>query len=242
MNDAVTTLSIPQAFGLAFAQLGDRKVIGLLVKSILVSLVIALVFGAALIAALVWGAAALFGLDLQDQAGFAGAAVAVVLGLIGIVGAWLAWRIAAIAVLQFYADDVVALVEAKHYPGLAPRDLPMREQLRIALKGAVRALVANLIALPFALLLLFTAIGPAILFALVNGVLLGRELQDMVWVRHRQDGEAAPLGGASRFLLGLAVAAMLTVPFLNLLTPFLGAAAATHLVHRAALRQGARHA
>lgn len=242
MNDARSAMSIPQAFALALAQLTDRKVIALLVKSILVSLVVAAVFGAVLVAVLVWSAAAVFGIDLQQQAAGIGAAVAVVLGLVGLIAAWLAWRIAAIAVLQFYADDVVALVEARHYPGLTPRDLPFGEQARIALRGAVRVLIANLIALPVALVLLFTAVGPAIVFALVNGVLLGRELQDMVWVRHQQDGEAAPLGRMTRFLLGVSVAGLLAVPIVNLFAPFLGAAAATHLVHRAALRQRASHA
>lgn len=242
MEDARSALSIPQAFALAFAQIGDRKVVGLLVKSILISVVLAIVLGAVLVAALGWGAGALFGLDYEAQVPGVGVAMMALLGLVGLIAAWLAWRIVAIAVLQFYADDVVALVEAKHYPGLSPRDLPMAEQVSIAVRGAVRALVANLIALPFALVLVFTAIGPAIVFLLVNGFLLGRELQDMVWVRHQRDGAGAPLGLASRFLLGLSVAGLLAVPVLNLLAPFLGAAAATHLVHRAALRQGARHA
>jgi uncharacterized protein involved in cysteine biosynthesis len=35
----------------------------------------------------------------------------------------------------------------------------------------------------------------------------------------------------TRFLLGGAIAALLAVPFANLLAPVLGAAAATHLVH-----------
>ncbi|WP_082836131.1 EI24 domain-containing protein [Croceicoccus bisphenolivorans] len=242
MKDARSALSIPQAFALAFAQLGDRKVLALLVKSILISIVLAVLLGAALVLSLGWGIGAVFGLDYDQQVPGAGAAMIVVLGFVGIIAAWLAWRIVAIAVLQFYADDVVSLVEAAHYPSLAPRDLPMAEQARIAVRGAIRALVANLIALPFALALLFTAIGPALVFAVVNGILLGRELQDMVWVRHQRDGAAAPLGFASRFLLGLSVAGLLAVPILNLLAPFLGAAAATHLVHRAALRQGASHA
>ncbi len=242
MEDARSALSIPQAFALAFAQIGDRKVVGLLVKSILISVVLAIVLGAVLVAALGWGVGALFGLDYEAQVPGVGVAMMALLGLVGLIAAWLAWRIVAIAVLQFYADDVVALVEAKHYPGLSPRDLPMAEQVAIAVRGAVRALVANLIALPFALVLVFTAIGPAIVFLVVNGFLLGRELQDMVWVRHQRDGAGAPLGLASRFLLGLSVAGLLAVPVLNLLAPFLGAAAATHLVHRAALRQGARHA
>jgi len=242
MSDARSALSIPQAFALAFAQLRDRRVIALLIKSILVSVVLAVLLGSALVLALGWGTGAVFGLDYERQVPVVGAAMIVVLGLVGLIGAWLAWRIVAIAVLQFYADDVVAMVEDAYYPALSPRDLPMREQAGIAARGALRALVANLIALPFALALLFTAIGPAVVFAVVNGLLLGKELQDMVWVRHQRGGAAAPLGFASRFLLGLSVAGLLAVPFLNLLAPFLGAAAATHLVHRASLRQEARNA
>lgn len=238
MNDAISTLSIPQAFALAFAQLGDRRVLGLLFKSVLISLVLAILLAAGLVFLLGWGAGALFGIDPDATVPGAGVALVVVLGLVGLIAVWLAWRIMAMAVLQFYADEVVALVEAEHYPGLSSRDLPLGEQARIALRGAVRALVANLIALPFAVALLFTAIGPALIFALVNGVLLGRELQDMIWVRHAKGDAGAPLGFVSRFLLGLAVVGLLSVPFLNLLAPFLGAAAATHLVHRAALRQG----
>ena len=69
-------------------------------------------------------------------------------------------------------------------------------------------------------------------FWAVNAWLLGRELVDMVWLRHRPaPGAPAPVGKAERFLLGGAIAALFMVPFANLLAPVLGAAAATHLVH-----------
>jgi uncharacterized protein involved in cysteine biosynthesis len=94
-------------------------------------------------------------------------------------------------------------------------------------------LLANLLALPVALALLVTGAGPAIVFWVVNAVLLGRELQDMVWLRHRQDSrEVAPIGRLERFLLGGATVALLAIPFLNLLAPIIGAASATHMVHR----------
>jgi uncharacterized protein involved in cysteine biosynthesis len=80
--------------------------------------------------------------------------------------------------------------------------------------------------------LLFTGIGPALVFWAVNAWLLGRELTEMVWLRHRPSPAArAPVGRMTRFLLGGAIAALLAVPFANLLAPVLGAAAATHLVH-----------
>lgn len=105
--------------------------------------------------------------------------------------------------------------------------------VRGALSAAGRALLANLIALPFALVLLFTGVGTFALFMLVNAVLLGGDLQDMVWLRHCHQRDAcAPVSRGERFLLGGVVAAMLAVPFVNFLAPVLGAASANHLVHR----------
>ncbi len=139
------------------------------------------------------------------------------------------------AVINFFADEVVQAVEARHYPEAAARarDLPVGEQVSTSLKAALRALAVNLVALPFALLLLVTGIGPALLLWLVNAALLGRELQEIVWLRHRLGKiDPAPVGRIERFMLGGAVAALLALPFVNLLAPILGAAAATHLIHR----------
>jgi uncharacterized protein involved in cysteine biosynthesis len=93
--------------------------------------------------------------------------------------------------------------------------------------------LVNLVALPFALTLLVTGVGTALLFWAVNAMLIGRELQDMVWLRHRRDAaDPAPVTRGERFLLGGAIAALLAVPGANLLAPLLGAAAATHLILR----------
>ena len=69
---------------------------------------------------------------------------------------------------------------------------------------------------------------------------VGRELEDMVWLRHRRDAaDPAPVGRSERLLLGAAVTALLLLPFVNLLAPILGAAAATHLIHRKELTRDA---
>jgi CysZ protein len=154
--------------------------------------------------------------------------------LLMLLAAWLLFRVVAVAVLQFFADEVVTAVERRSYPAAAEaaRKLGLAEEARVALGGAGRALLANLLALPLALVLLPTAIGPAVVFWAVNAWLLGRELIDMVWLRHRPARDAAPpVGRAERFLFGGAVAALFMVPVLNLLAPVFGAAAATHLVH-----------
>lgn len=152
-----------------------------------------------------------------------------------VLGALLLWRILAIAVLQFFADEVVAAVEARHYPAALAnaRKLGWREELANSARGAGRALGLNLLALPVALVLLLTGIGAPLVFWLVNAVLLGRELSDMVWLRHRHAiGVPSPVAGAERFAMGGVVAALLAVPVVNLLAPVLGAAMAAHLVHR----------
>lgn len=218
---------------LAFGQLADPRVLRILLKSLAVTLVL---FAAVAVGgwyALDWALArAGLGDALFAGADSLRALASLVLALLGL---WLAWRIVAMAVIEFFADEVVQAVELRHYPQAAQtaRDLPVHEQFSTSIRAALRALAVNLIALPFALALLVTGVGTALLFWLVNAVLVGRELQEMVWLRHRRNrADPAPVRRGERFALGGAIAAMLAVPGLNLIAPVLGAAAATHLVHR----------
>ena len=232
--------SVASSLLLALGQLADPRVLGILVKSLAVTLV--------LVAGIAWGGWCLldWGLDrvgldegLFEGAGWLRQAASAVLTLLGL---WLVWRIVAMAVIGFFADEVVQAVEARHYPQAAARarDLPLNEQFSTSLKSAWRALWVNLVALPFALALLVTGVGTALLFFVVNTFLVGRELQDMVWLRHRKDAkDPAPVGRSERVLLGGAVTALLALPFVNLIAPILGAAAATHMIHRKDLTSNA---
>jgi CysZ protein len=231
--------SVAASLFLAFGQLADPRVLRILLKSLMVTLLLfaAVALGGwyALDALLAW-----MGLGDALFAG-AGGLRGVASFLLTLIGLWLAWRIIAMAVIQFYADEVVLAVETRHYPEAAhsARDLPVTEQLSTSVRAALRALGVNLLASPLALALLVTGVGAALVFWLVNAVLLGRELRDMAWLRHRRHrGEPAPTGQFERFLLGGAVSAMLAVPFLNLLAPIIGAAAATHLFHRREMPHG----
>ena len=223
---------------LGMRQLLDPACLRILGKSIAVTLA---VFAALAVAGwyaldLLLARAGLVDTAFADAGSLRGAASLV----LAAVGLWLLWRIVAMAVIQFFADEVVQAVERKHYPLQASmaRDLPLGEQARQALGAAWRALLINLIAAPFALVLLFTGIGPAPLFVLVNAVLLGRELQDMVWLRHRADKAAsAPLVRGDRVMLGGVIAGLMLVPLVQFVAPLLGAAAAAHLVHRRAGQQ-----
>ncbi|MCB2088516.1 MAG: EI24 domain-containing protein [Sphingomonadaceae bacterium] len=218
------------ALARALGQLGDRAVLEIVAKSMALTLAVFAAAGVAIWAAMRWLLA-----DLEiPYSNEVGAVLGVVLAILG---GWLLFRFVALAVLQFFADEVVQAVERKHYPAAAAkaRTLPFAEELANSLRGLGRALLINLVALPIGLVLLVTGIGTAIWFWAVNAWLLGRELQDMAWLRHAHaPGAPAPLSGGTRFLLGGAIAALLLVPFANLLAPVIGAAAAVHLVQRRA--------
>ena len=224
--------SLLQSLVLALRQLSDPAILRVLGKSLAITLAIFVAFAFALNEALPY----LIGsyLDLGEDA------YLVISALIFLLAAWLLFRIVALAVLQFFADEIVLAVERKHYPEAAERarKLPLREDLANSLRGVGRALLFNTLALPVALVLLFTAIGPAVVFLIVNAVLLGRELTDMAWLRQREEGEArSPVGAGNRFLLGASVAGLMLVPFVNLLAPVIGAAAGTHLYQKARVKK-----
>ena len=179
------------AFALALGQLGDRRILTVLAKSVLITVVIFAVLGAGL-----W-----YGLSAWGPGdGNGGFIAAILAGLLVILSLWLLFRLIALAVLQLFGDEVVRAVEARHYPNAAAEAQPLgwREELRIGTSSLLRALGYNLLALPFAFVLMATAIGPAILFAAVNAVLLGRELTEMVALRHRDATGNAPLPGFAK--------------------------------------------
>ena len=114
-----------------------------------------------------------------------------------------------------------------------PEKKPSRILMLLHRWGSFVKFWHTLFALPFALVLLVTGIGTPLLFWFVNALLLGRELTEMVALRHSAHGktDATAVGGLTRFCLGGVVAALLAIPFVNLLAPVIGAASATHLFH-----------
>ena len=229
---AASIMSLARALALSFRQLGDRAILVVLAKSLLITLAIFVLLGLGLWYAL--DAALKNWIAAQLPADYSVTFAGILALAIGLIGAWLLFRIIALFVLQFFADEVVRAVEDAHYPHLAgtARTIPFAEELRRGMRSGLRALAVNALALPFAIALLVTGVGTAVLFWVVNAVLLGRELQDMVWLRHQADDTMrAPVTAPERFALGGIVAAMLGLPVVNLIAPVVGAAAATHLVH-----------
>jgi len=222
---------VGHALILSLRQFGDGAVLVVLAKSLAVTLAILAVAGIgywyALRALIDWAGG---GFNGEGWLAAVAAALAIVTG-------WLMFRVVAIAVIGIFADDVVVAVERRHYPGALATARPMgaARAAAMAVRSAMRAVLVNLLVLPVAALLILSGVGAPLLFLLVNGWLLGRDLGDMVAVRHLS---TAALPGwrrerrVPRFVLGLGIAALLLVPVLGLIAPILGAMLATHLYHR----------
>lgn len=213
-----------QALLLSFQSLSDRRVAALLVKVVLLTIAAFVVLGIGL-----WYAIdALFAwANLSDDGTLSGLLSFALLLLSGV----LLFRIVAVAITWIFADDIIDAVEDRHYPHHA--ELGKRPGLATGLQMAVRSIARvigyNLLALPVYLLLLFTGIGTAIAFLLVNALLLGRDLEDMLVARHgKQHGAIRKL---PRTLLGLLGTAGMLIPFFNLVVPVLATAMAVHMVH-----------
>ena len=219
-----------QALARALAQLTDRTVLAILLKVMMLTILLFALFGVAAYFGLLW----LFASLGWTQGGLAAATAAVI---IAILTGLLLFRIIAIFVLNIFSDDIVDAVERRYYPELAETAKAPGYALgiRMGLASTGRALGYNIVAAPLYILLLVTGIGVPIAFFVVNGILLGRDLQDMVAARHVSDyrnlATEWSLPKVQRFVLGLIAVLLLAIPFVNFLAPVLAAAMATHLVH-----------
>ncbi|MFV0475734.1 MAG: EI24 domain-containing protein [Pikeienuella sp.] len=219
---------------LAIGQVLDRRFLGVVVKSLALTV---LLLGA-LVALTIWSLGALPSLDftipwLDIQTGFLNDAAGVAsIGLILILSAFLMFPVAAIFV-GLFLDEIADAVEARYYPGLpAPRKQPLGEVIVQGLKFALVLIAANAAAL--IIYLLSTVLAPVI-FWIVNGYLLGREYFELVAMRRMDAGAARALRRRhllSIWIAGALLAAPLSVPILNLIAPLIGVAAFVHLYHR----------
>lgn len=149
-----------------------------------------------------------------------------------VIGGWFLFPGIATGVMGLFLDEVVDAVEDRHYPhAMAQRRVPVAEAAMLALASAARVVLWNLALAPLYIVLLFTAVGPPLLFTAVNGWLMGRDLLEMVAVRHMPRGAASALIASNRALrlrLGLTAAPLFLVPVLNLFAPIIAAALAAH--------------
>ncbi|WP_069436029.1 sulfate transporter family protein [Methyloceanibacter methanicus] len=118
-----------------------------------------------------------------------------------------------------YLDDIAGVVERQNFPGDPPgRELPTARSIWLAIRFFFVVLIVNLIAL---LLLLVPGVN-LIAFYVGNGYLLGREYFELAAMRHVSEREAKRIrkaNGTPILLCGLVIAALASVPILNLVTP-----------------------
>jgi CysZ protein len=220
-----------QAIIMAFQSLTDRRVQRLLVRVILLTLLAFLILGFALWWVMGWAIGGIgldrIGVSASDASVF-GAFLAVATTLFSTL---LLFRIVAVAITWVFADDIIDAVEDRHYPkhAMTGKRPGLASGAQMALRSIMRVIGYNLLALPVYVLLLFTGIGTFIAFLLVNALLLGRDLEDMLVARHgREHGAMRKL---PRLLLGLAGTVGMLVPFFNLVVPVLATATAVHMAH-----------
>lgn len=176
--------AVAKSLVVAVGEFSDGAILKVLAKSLTITIIVLVVVGFSLAESL----PRLLSYYLEAE----GDTYVVLSWVISVAAVWFLFRIVALAVMQFFTGEVVLAFE-----------LPFREDLSNSLRGAGRALLFNAHGLPIALILFFTAIGPAVVFLFINAVLFGRELNDMRWwLGHRPTRDAAtPVGSFEHLLL-----------------------------------------
>ena len=147
------------------------------------------------------------------------------------ISAFLLFRLVAVAITWIFADDIIDAVEDRHYPQKAAfgKRPGVGAGMHMAVRSIARVVGYNLLALPLYIVLLVTGVGTAITFMLLNALLLGKDLEDMLIARHGvSQGSIQKL---PRLLLGFVGTVGMLIPFFNLLVPVLATAMAVHMVH-----------
>jgi uncharacterized protein involved in cysteine biosynthesis len=213
-----------EALLLAVSQLNDRVFLGVVWRSLVLSLLAFL----ALLAGSGWLLHAWVGQGgwLGWLAGIAGGFAVLLLAV------WL-FVPAALVIATFYCDRIAAAVEWRFYPGLPrPCGAPLLEQ---SWDGVVLGL--QVLALQIGTLIasiLIPGIG-TVLGWVVTGWAIGRGLFVAVAMRRMSRPEALRVYARLRwqaFVPGVALAVASTFPPLNLLTPVVSIAAMVHVLQR----------
>ncbi|WP_397574413.1 EI24 domain-containing protein [Sphingorhabdus sp.] len=213
-----------QALQLSFQSLSDRRVAMLLIKVVLCTFASFLLLGVGMWFALDWFFA---WLNIQN-----GAYLSALLSLAIIpISAFLLFRVVAVAITWIFADDIIDAVEDRYYPQKAAfgKRPGVGAGVHMAVRSIARVVGYNLLALPLYIVLLVTGIGTAIAFMLLNALLLGKDLEDMLIARH--GASQGSIHKLPRLLLGFVGTIGMLIPFFNLLAPVLATAMAVHVVH-----------
>jgi len=145
---------------------------------------------------------------------------------------WLMGPIAS-TIISLFLDEVARAVEARHYPHLPEvQGTRLHKQILTTVSFFGVLILANLGAL---ILSIFLPVLAPFIFWATNGYLLGREYFQMASIRRINQNEAKLLFQRNRgtiWFTGILIAIPLSVPFVGLIIPVLGAATFTHQFER----------
>ena len=137
------------------------------------------------------------------------------------------------AITSMFLDEVAQAVEDRHYPHLATiTPVPFWDALKDTVNFLGVLIAANVVALVIYAMLPFAAV---FIFWGLNGFLLGREYFMLAAMRRVGRAQAKVLRRqhlGTVWMAGTLMAMPLSIPFVNLFIPILGAATFTHLFHR----------
>ena len=214
---------------LALGQLGDRALLGVILRSVLLA--------AACFVALFFAAVRLVHVGLHGWAAWA-ADLASGVGT-ALLAFWLFLPVAA-AIGAMFVERIAAAVERRHYPTLPPpRGAPVASQVWDGIWLGLRILLLNILALVAALLLPGAGL---VLGWIIGAWAIGRGMFVTVAMRRmpRPDAELTYMRNRGAVLLqGAALALASYLPAFNLLLPVVSVATMVHLLDRLPAGTGA---
>lgn len=201
---------ISDAFG-AFAQTFSPPLRKILLKSIGLAILLIIALGAVL----QWLLSFLLPLASPYDT-----IAAILLGVLTLVLAFFAMAPVTSLMAAIFLDDVAEEVERTKFPAHAPgKPLSIPRAALLSAKFFGIVLIVNLVAILLWFVIPVVNIG---VFFVANAYLLSREFFEMAAMRFRSPEEARRLrqqNAASVFFSGLVIAAVVSVPVLNLITP-----------------------
>jgi CysZ protein len=203
----------------AFRQLFTRPFIWVLVKSLTLTIL--------LLAGVIAGIEFLIEYS-NVMPEWAEVAVQVVSGLGLVIGSVFLVAPITSLIAGLFVDDIASEVERVYYPNdPPPRNVPLLQDLGVSIRFGIAVVLVTIVAL----LLLFLPVINLAAFFLANSYLLGREFFQFAALRHLGSKDVHRLRKANRgriFISGMLIAALVSVPVLNLITPLFATAFMVH--------------
>lgn len=153
-------------------------------------------------------------------------------GALTAVLAYLSFPLVTSAFVGLFLERVATLVERRHYPHLPAADgLGVAESIVVTVRFVAVLIGVNVL---LVLLLVIVPFAYPVAWLLCNGWLLGREYFELVALRRldrEHSDELRRRRGTECLLTGMALAFLLTVPFVNLVMPVFATAVMVHRFH-----------